>query len=127
MGDAAWKRANEFEADKCPKRGCPGKLASLYHLTVSAPYDWRAVGFNKSTMKSSRIGIVACAWEDATPFCPTCGWTPKGRPESHKTEIIMRLMRELMMRGMSPGDIQALVGGNVRPIDVMAATIPEPE
>ncbi|HET6494513.1 MAG TPA: hypothetical protein VFH61_04000 [Thermoleophilia bacterium] len=122
---AGWAKANTFAGDPCPRRGCKGKLNALYQLTVSAPYPFDAIGFTKSTIKSKQIGIVACQWELAHPFCPVCQWHSENTRESTKNEAIIRLMRALVMRGVAPSEVQRIVGDAVSVIDVLAATHPE--
>jgi len=124
--DKNWSEANEFEAAPCPMPACDGHLAALYSVTMSAPYPWEQVGFTKSSIKTSRVQIVAAAWELAQPFCPSCGWRERERRESAKSEAILRLMRALILRGVSAAEIQAIVGDSTSTIDVMAATHPDP-
>ena len=120
------KKANDFEESPCPKRGCDGKLTAFYRLTVNAPWPWQQIGFSKETIKSRRIGITAVDWDQEMVFCPKCGWSERGNPDDKKSEIIMRMMRELVVRGMKPSEIQALVGNAVSTIDVLAAIHPDP-
>ena len=124
--DTAWKRANEAEADPCPQRGCKGKLAGLYNVTMAAPYPFRQVGFSKGAIRSNRVGITAVIWEATSVYCPTCGWHPEERREAAKSEIITRLMRELILHGVRPSRVQEVVGSGVSAIDVLAATHPDP-
>lgn len=125
-GNTARKRANEAEAQPCPQPGCPGKLAGLYHATLAAPYPWRGVGFSKATIKSPRVGITAVIWESTQVYCPACGWHPENRFQAVGSEIIMRLMRALILRGTPPSEIQRIVGDGVSVIDVLAASYPGP-
>jgi len=124
--DKNWSKANEFEACPCPAPGCDGKLVALYNVTMSAPYPWEGVGFTKSSIKTSRVQIVAASWELAQPFCPSCGWRSKDTRESAKSEAILRLMRALILKGVSAAEIQAIVGDSTSTIDVLAATHPDP-
>lgn len=127
MGSStAIKRANEFQAAPCPQPRCSGELTALYNLTMNAPYPWRSVGWTKETIKSRRVGIVACSWETETVFCPKCGYHQPRVADASRSETIMRLMRELILRGMKPSALQELVGNAVSTIDVLAATYPAP-
>lgn len=126
-GRAGWTKANNFDGDPCPAPGCEGKLAALYNVVLSAPYDWRQVGFTKSTIKCKNIGVTAVMWEWARPFCPTCGWNDGLTGQESKSATIMRLMRALIMRGVPPSEVQQIVGDAVSAIDVLAATHPEIE
>lgn len=125
--DTAWQRANEAQADPCPQHGCKGKLAGLYHVTMAAPYPFEQVGFNKGTIRSNRVGITAVTWDTTSVYCPSCGWHPENRREAAKSEIITRLMRELILQGARPSRVQEIVGTGVSVIDVLAATHPGPE
>lgn len=122
----AHRRANDLEAAPCPQSGCEGSLSALYHLTVSAPFPFSGVGFSKEAIKSRRVGIVACNWDTETVFCARCGWHPQNEGAARRSEIIMRLMRELVLRGMKPSALQELVGSAVSTIDVLAASYPAP-
>jgi hypothetical protein len=122
----ATKKANEFEAADCPNLECSGKLSAFYRVTMNAPWPWQGIGFSKEVIKSRRVGITAVDWDQESPFCPQCGWSIRGNPDAKKSEIIMRLMRELVVRGMKPSALQALVGNAVSTIDVMAAIHPDP-
>lgn len=124
--DRSWNKANEFEPQPCPVENCSGTLAALYHVTLAAPFPWEQVGFTKSSIKTSRVQIVAAAWEQAQPFCSSCGWRSLDRRESTKSEAILRLMRALILRGASAAEIQQLVGDSTSTIDVLAATHPDP-
>ena len=124
---ASWKKADAFEGQPCAQADCKGKLTALYHLTLSAPYPFNDIGFTKTTIKCKNVGLVACNWDLAHPFCPACGWHSENRREASKSEAIMRLMRALVMRGVPASEVQQLVGNSVSVIDVLAATYPDIE
>lgn len=126
MSNSAWKQAVEAEPAPCPQPNCPGRLAGFYHVTMAAPYPFEQIGFTKSSIKSKSVGIVATAWDAASVYCPTCGWRPEDRREAAKSEIITRLMRALILRGVKPSEVQRIVGSGVSVIDVLAATHPDP-
>lgn len=116
-------KASDFQAEPC--RGCGCALTALYQVTVSAPYPFEQVGLTKTTVKSARVGIVATTWETAQPFCANCGWHGDDTQEAGRSEVILRLMRELITRGVSASEVQKLVGSAVSSVDVLAATYPK--
>jgi hypothetical protein len=120
------KKANEFVENDCPVLQCKGKLTAFYRVTMNAPWPWQGIGFTKEAIKSRRVGITAVDWDQEMVFCPKCGWSERGNPEAKKSEIIMRMMRELVVRGMKPSEIQSLVGNAVSTIDVLGAIHPDP-
>ena len=116
-------KVRDFEAAPCPSCGCA--LTALYQVTMSAPYPFRELGFSKQTIKSARVGVVATTWETASPFCANCGWHGDDNAEAGRSEVILRLMRELIQRGVKPSEVQRIVQGAVSSIDVLAATYPK--
>jgi hypothetical protein len=121
--DKTWQKANETEGMPCSQCGAP--LHALYNVTLSAPWPWDNVGFTKGTIKTTKVGIVAASWDTAQPFCASCGHRDEDHREAAKSEVILRLMRELIIRGASPSEVQKLVGSSTSSIDVLAATYPK--
>ncbi len=116
-------KASEFEAVPCPDCGCA--LTALYQVTISAPYPFEKIGLTKTTIKSRVVGVVATTWETAQPFCANCGWHGDDSQEAGRSEVILRLMRELITRGVPASEVQRIVGPAVSSVDVLAATYPK--